>query len=84
MRYYKIIEGAYIQAIGIGGGGEEITEEQYNAIMALIHRKPPRTDTTDYRLIDATLTWEEYERPADPEPEAEVGELFDILTGEQP
>ena len=84
MRYYKIIDGSYIQAIGTGGGGVELTEAQYNTIMALAQSKPPRTETTDFRLIDATLTWEEYERPADPEPEAEVGELFDILTGEQP
>ena len=83
MRYYKLIENGYIIAIGTGGGGVEITEGEYNTIMAVIQGKPPRTETTDYHL-KTDLTWEEYERPVDPEPEPsdeEKAEAYDILTG---
>ncbi len=65
MRYYKTISDGYITAIGTGGGGTEITGREYDQIMSVIQSKPPRTDTTDYHLRE-DLTWEAYERPADP------------------
>lgn len=83
MRYYKIIDDLYISSIGTGGGGVEITETEYSDIMSVIQNKPPRTETTDYHLR-TDLTWEEYERPLDPEPEPsdeEKAEAYDILTG---
>ena len=86
MRHYKLIEGNYIVAIGTGGGGVEITEAEYNGIMAVIRSKPPRTETTDYRL-KTDLTWEEYERPVDPDPpepepsDEDKAEAYDIITG---
>ena len=83
MRYYKQIENGNIIAIGTGGGGLEITETEYNAIMAVIQNKPPRTETTDYHL-KTDLTWEEYERPIEPESEPsdeDKAEAYDILTG---
>lgn len=40
MRYYKIIdENGKLLAIGIGYDGEEITEEEYNALMTEIQTK---------------------------------------------
>lgn len=81
MRYYKSIEDGYIAAIGTGGGGTEITVEEYNAIMAVIQSKPPRKETTDYRL-KADLTWEEYEREPDvPLEEIDAEEALGILLG---
>ncbi len=83
MRYYKNIENGYIDAIGTGGGGTEIDADEYAEIMAIIQNKPQRTETTDYHLKE-DLTWEEYERPADPEPEPnddDKAEAYDILTG---
>ena len=81
MKYYKYIENGYILAVGTGGGGEEITEEEYNEIMDVIRNKPKRTETTDYHLrID--LTWEEYEvEPPEPDDEITDTELVDILLG---
>lgn len=70
MRYYKQINDSCIIAIGTGGGGTEITEQEYNAIMAIIQQKPQRTETTDYRL-KTDFTWEQYERiepSTEPEP----------------
>lgn len=81
MRYYKDVQDGFIAAIGTGGGGTEITETEYNSILAVIRDKPARTDTTDYHLRE-DLTWEEYERiepPDESEPSAE--EVVDILLG---
>ena len=82
MRYYKDIQDGYIVAIGTGGGGGvEITESEYESIMAVIQDKPEQTETTDYHLRQ-DLTWEEYERiepPDESEPSAE--EVVDILLG---
>lgn len=64
MRYYKIIENGYITAVGTGGGGTTISKMEYNQILAVIQQKPARTTTTDFRLKES-LTWEEYERPAE-------------------
>ena len=81
MRYYKLIENGYITAIGTGGGGTEITEQEYNVILAVILQKPPRTETTDYRLTEG-LTWEAYDRPPKPEDEeVDDSEALDIITG---
>ena len=75
MRYYKQIVNGYIIAIGIGGGGTEITETEYNSLMSLIRTKPPRDGRTDYRLkID--LTWEQYEI-VPPEPDENEWEEVD-------
>ena len=83
MRYYKQIENGYILAIGTGGGGTEITEQEYAEIMAVIQQKPPRTETTDFRLTES-LTWEEYDRPPEPEDdEIDDGEALDIITGRE-
>jgi len=60
MNYYKQIENSYIIAIGTGGGGTEITAAEYDEIMAVIHNKPPATETIDYRLKE-DLTWEQYQ-----------------------
>ncbi len=81
MRYYKDIQNGFIVAIGTGGGGVEITESEYNSILAVIQNKPARTETTDYHLRE-DMTWEEYERiepPIEDEPSAE--EVVDILLG---
>ena len=83
MRFYKLIDNGYITAIGTGGGGVEITEAEYDQIMGVIQTKPARTETKDYRL-KLDLTWEEYDRPPDPEPELGEEEAFAILMGEMP
>lgn len=72
MRFYKTMENGCITAIGTGGGGAEITEEEYNWILYAILSKPPRTETSDFQLKE-DLTWEEYERG--PEPAAEEDEI---------
>lgn len=81
MRYYKHIENGYILAIGIGGGGTEITEAEHNTIMAVIQQKPKWENNVDYHL-KADLTWEPYERiPEEPSDEVDAEEALEILTG---
>ena len=81
MRYYKTIENGFILTIGTGDGGEEITEAEYDEIMAVIHNKPARTETTDYRL-KTDLTWEAYPvEPPDPDPELDGEDALEILLG---
>ena len=81
MRHYKQIDNGYIACIGMGKGGTEITEDEYNTILSVIRGKPPRTETTDYRLRE-DLTWEAYSiDPPDPDPEIDDVELLDILMG---
>lgn len=81
MRYYKQISNGYILLIGIGNGGTEITEDEYNEIKSVINNKPQGTETYDYMLKE-DLTWEMYEiEPVEPEADAE--EIVNILTGDE-
>ena len=70
-----MIDSNYITAIGTGGGGTEITEQEYDTIMAVIQQKPPKTAMTDFRL-KLDLTWEEYPH-VEPEPEPEAPDNFE-------
>lgn len=81
MRYYKDINNGYILAIGIGGSGTEITESEYNTIMAAIQQKPAWENNIDYHL-KTDLTWEAYERiPEESPEEIDAEEALDILIG---
>lgn len=62
MRYYKIVSDGYILAIGTGTGGEEITEAEYNSLMATIQSRPKAEPGWGYRL-KTDLTWELVEVP---------------------
>lgn len=73
MRYYKIINDGYLIAVGIGVGGTEITEAEYNSLREFFSTKPTAPEGYDYRLKD-TLEWELYELPIIP-PTEEVEEL---------
>lgn len=80
MRLYKRVTDGFIMSIGQGNGGEEITFEEYNAIMNAIANKPQATETTDYKLKD-DLTWEAYIiEPVEEDTTAE--ELLNVLLGE--
>lgn len=66
--YAKIIIDSYIAALSTGGG-VEITESEYNAIMQKIQTKPTDPDGCTYRLRADTLEWELVELPpVEPEP----------------
>lgn len=69
MRYNKQTSNNYILAIGTGYGGTEITETEYNDIMAII-QSCPAAEGKGYRL-KTDLTWEAYDLPPEPEPSDE-------------
>ena len=83
MRYNKQTSNNYILAIGTGYGGTEITEAEYNEIMAIIQNRPT-AEGKGYRL-KADLTWEEYDLPPVPGPsdddEISTDEALNILLG---
>ena len=80
MRYYKTIIDGYIMTVGIGDIGTEITEEEYNTILATIRNRPTPPEGKGLRL-KADLTWEVYDLP-EPEPEEVTGEdVLDALEG---
>lgn len=71
MSYFKCVNGGYITCIGKGNIGTSISEEEYNAILAIVRSKPAK-DGYDFRLKE-DLTWEEYEvEPPEDAPEEEL------------
>lgn len=80
MRYNKHLSDSYILAVGTGAGGTEITETEYNQILAVIRAKPPRTEIEDYHLRE-DLTWEAFAVEPLPEPELDDSEALEILLG---
>ena len=94
MKYYKIENGNNIVAIGAGYGGTEITEAEYNALLAEIHEKAALVDKlySGEITIDAVpVDWqEEIQRRVDERIAAEgkaeeqdisAEEALDILLG---
>ncbi len=78
-RYFKYLSGNYIEGIGVGLGGEEISKSEYDMILDVIRSKPARTDTEDYKL-SKDLTWEPY--PVDPpSDEIDADEALNIIMG---
>ena len=94
MRYYKQISDDCIIAIGTGNGGTEITEAEYNALLAEIREKAALVDklySDEITIADVPTDWrEEIQRRVD-EHIAAVGsaeerdisaeEALDILLG---
>ena len=85
MNYYIITENGYIKRIELStcSSGQNITEAEYNEIMAIIQNRPT-AEGKGYRL-KADLTWEEYDLPPVPEPsdddEISTDEVLNILLG---
>lgn len=70
-KYFKNIDDEYITYIGIGCGSTEITQEEYENILSIIHNRPIPEDGYDYKLR-TNLTWELIEVDVIPEDETEI------------
>jgi len=81
--YAKIIIDGYVAALS-DGGGEPITETEYNEILFAIRSRPTAPDGYEYKL-KTDLTWELVELPpAEPEPltdEEALTRYANTLTG---
>ena len=62
--YIKTIEDGYIAGIATNACGTEITREEYETLMAIIHNVPAAPEGFGYRLT-TELEWEAYELPAE-------------------
>lgn len=60
--FYKYIDDKFIIGVGIGSGGEEITEQEYNTILDKINNRPEAPEGYSYRLT-TSLEWELCEAP---------------------
>lgn len=60
--FYKYINDKYIIGVGIGSGGEEISEQEYNSILDKINNRPEAPEGYSYRLTTA-MEWELCETP---------------------
>lgn len=81
MRYYKQTGNGFIYSIGVGNGGEEITEEEYLAIQTALENKPEATETKDFALR-TDLSWEAFEIEQ-AEPDISDAEAFRIIFEEE-
>lgn len=62
MRYYKLLENNTLIAIGTGCGGEEITEAEYNRLLAEIRAKANLVEqfyNGDITIADVPAEWQE-------------------------
>lgn len=81
MKRYLYILNGFIVAVGTDPNGTETDEATYNKILQLVREKPPRSDTTDYRLR-TDLTWEPYTiEPPETDPDVGDAEALEILLG---
>ena len=92
MRYYKMLNGDYLIAIGTGVGGTEITEAEYNTLLSEIREKAALANQL-YKgeiTIDAVpAEWrEEIQRRVDErlaeiddDPDLSAEEALDIILG---
>lgn len=79
-RYYKNIKGGYIASVSTGAGVEEITQEEYETILSLIHDCPDPEAGYSYKLR-TDLTWELVEAPVVDEEEISAEEALEIILG---
>ena len=77
MRYYMIVEGNYIVAVGTGDGYTEISKEVYDDLMYRIENRPVAPEGYKYRLR-TDYEWELVEKVIEEE-ELSDDDLLNIL-----
>ena len=75
--FYKYIDDKYIIGVGTGASGEEITKQEYNALLEKINNRPEAPEGYSYRLTTA-MKWELCEVPKI-EPTTEEEEIIEEL-----
>jgi hypothetical protein len=81
VKYCKIIENGYIACVGTDISGEEISREEYEHILSVIHSAPKAESGFRYHL-KMDLTWEQIEvPPMEGDPEITEYEALEIILG---
>lgn len=81
MKFFINFDGDYIFSIGQCVGDEEITQEEYENILAVISNCPKAYHGFTYKLRK-DLTWELVEAPVEPvDDEISADEALDIVLG---
>ena len=78
--YYKNIVDGYITCIGTGDGDVEITQEEYETILAVIQSRPI-PDAGFYYKLREDLTWEQVDAPVIEDEEISDEEAMNIMLG---
>ncbi len=81
MRCFEIIVDEFVDAVGEGPIGKEISKDRHDAILGKIHARPTPPDGFDYKLRASDLEWVLVEVPADPDPDIDGAEALEILLG---
>ena len=85
VRYYKVYDAdGYLFMLGIGNGGIEITEEEYNYLRELCHNRPAAPEGYEYRInVQNEYVLVEVEPLPEPNDDDELteDEAWDIIMG---
>ena len=70
----------YVDSVGIGNVGTELTESEYNTILQKIQSKPEAPDGYTYKLRADNLEWEMVEMPEPIDENAEISDYENALS----
>lgn len=80
MTYFKTVDNGYIQSISTGLGQQEISQEQYEELMAHFNTRPVPPQGKGCRLKE-DLSWELYDLPVSVEEEIPDRQAIELLLG---
>ena len=80
--FYKIVSDGFVDGFGTNGNDSviEITETEYNDLMAFFETMPTAPVGKTYRMKENPLEWVLVDAPED-DPDLDAAELLDILLG---
>lgn len=82
MLFKSVLDG-YVLGVGKGAVSIEITEEQYTLLDGILKNKPVARGGYEYKLLDSTYEWIEFEIPPMPEPDVDsdtaLNELEEVI-----
>ena len=80
--FYKLVTGGFIDGFGTNGNDEvaEITEQEYNGLLAFFDTRPKAPDGKAYVLRDDPREWVLVDAPIEDD-DVDDAEAFEILFG---
>ena len=82
MTHFKNIYNGFVESLSTENGQTEITEAEYNEILAIAQTAPTAPEGYEYKLRASDLEWELVELPPEPQDEdITADEALDIILG---